>query len=175
MVKITITGRYRTPGSTKTIELINYVINGIAVEGTKTITNDGLNNNGNLSYTIALAGGQLILPDGSSATRTFTREREWLAGSDTYNPWDDVYLITGTVTGKNFSNEDYTRTILSPLEAALSCRFIKSGSIEFVVGDRPTMVLDYGDGACDALATVSIDGGDPREITLRFHHRRYRP
>jgi len=167
---ITITGRYRTPGSVKTVELENYYINGIHVEGTKTVTNNGRNNNGNLTFTIELVNGKITTPDTIVITREFNRTREWVTGDDTWNRWDDVYFITGSASGTNFKEESYTRTILTALEWATSCRFIKSGSIEIQVGERSPIVIDYGDGVCDNKATVTKDG-ETREILLKLKQR----
>jgi len=167
---ITIDKRYRTPGSVKTVVLENYYINGIHVEGTKTVTNNDRNNNGNLTFTIELVNGKITTPDSIVITREFTRTREWVTGDDTWNRWDDVYFITGSASGTNFKGESYTRTILTALEWATSCRFIKSGSIEIQVGEKSPIVIDYGDGVCDNKATVTKDG-ETREILLKLRHR----
>ena len=111
---ITITGRYRIPGSQKTVTLVDYYINNIHVEGTKTATNNGKNNRGNLTFTIELVGGKITTPDDIVIEREFTRTREWIEGANTPNQWDDAYLITGSASGKNFKGESYTRTILTP-------------------------------------------------------------
>ena len=168
---ITIDHRYRVPGSVKTVTLDNYYINGIHVEGTKTVTNDGRNASGNLTFTVELVGGKITTPNGIVITRDFSRTREWVGGESTWwNFWDDVYFITGSANGINFKGESYTRTILTALEWAASCRFIKSGSIEIIVGDKSPLVIDYGDGECDNKATVTRDG-ETREILLKLRPR----
>ncbi len=173
---IVITGRYRMEGASKTVTLENYTINGISVEGTKTITNEGRNDGGNLVFSVSLTGGKLTLPDGKVATREVTRSREWVSGEATWNPWDDVYFITGTVTGVNFNGLEYTRTIITPLESDMACRFIKSGTIQFEATGKPVRVLDYAygdpEGGCDNQALVTRDDGESRVITLRFRHPR---
>jgi len=169
-ILITVTDRYRMVGAQKTVTLDGYYINNIHVEGTKTITNNGLNENDNLTFTIELVGGKVTTPNDIVIEREFTRTREWIAGDKTLNRWDDVYSITGNASGKNFKGDSYTRTILIPLEWAASCRFIKSGSIESVVGDRTPVVLDYGDGECDNEATLTKDG-ETRTIFLKYNHR----
>lgn len=168
---ILVTGRYRVTGTSRTITLENYYINGIHVEGTKTITNDGVNNEGNICYSIELTGGKITTPDSIVITRESVRTREWVAGSDTWwNIWDDVYFITGQTTGINFRGVAYSRTIIIPLEWAATCRFIKSGSIDIVVGENDPITLDFGDGECDNEATVSRNG-ETRTILLRYRHR----
>lgn len=167
---ITVTGRYRMTGAQKTVTLDGYYINDIHVEGTKTVTNNGMNENDNMTFTIELVGGKVTTPNDIVIEREFTRTREWIAGDKTLNRWDDVYSITGNASGKNFKGESYTRTILIPLEWAASCRFIKSGSIESVVGDKTPVLLDYGDGECDNEATLTKDG-ETRTILLGYNRR----
>ncbi len=169
-IVITITGRYRMVGSQKTVTLVDYYINDIHIEGTKTITNNGRNENKNLTFTVELVEGKVTTPDEVVIEREFTRIREWVAGEETPNHWDDIYFITGNTWGVNFKGKSYTRTILTPLEWAASCRFIKSGSVELVVGDRSPVVLDYGEGECDNEATL-IKDGETKTILLRFNPR----
>ena len=174
MIKVTINGRYRIPGSVKTVELIQYVINGISVEGTKTIENLGLNENNNLEFSIILSGGKITTPNGIVLNREFTRLREWVAGADTPNHFDDVYFISGTTTGTNFLGDAFTRTITNPLEWAASCKFIKSGTIVSEVEGKTAITIDYGNGACDNEATVSKDG-KTKTILLKYRHRTVKP
>lgn len=171
MIKITVTGWHRHPGSTRTVELMNYFINGIHVEGTKTVTNNGRNDNDNLTFTIELTGGKITTPDSVVMTREFSRTREWVAGESTRNHWDDEFFITGAASGTNFRGEAYSRTITNPLEWAASCRFVKSGTIQIEVGDRSPITLDYGSGECDAEATVTKDG-ETKTIILKYRHRK---
>ncbi len=168
-IKITLTARYRVEGSIKTVELINYKINNLKVEGTKVISNDGRNENGNLTFTIQLTGGKLITEDEKEITREFTRVREWTAGELTPNHWDDVYSITGSASGININGISYTRTITSPLIKAASCVFIQSGTVAREVDGRPASTLDYGDGECDNEATITI--GDITKTILLKHRR----
>ncbi len=169
-IVITITGRYRMEGSQKTVTLVDYYINDIHIEGTKSILNNGRNENKNLTFTVELVGGKITTPNEIVIEREFTRTREWVAGEATANHWDDVYFITGSSSGINFKGESYTRTILIPLEWAATCRFIKSGSVESVVGDRTPVILDYGEGECDNVATVSKDG-EVKTILLKYNPR----
>jgi len=170
---IVVTGRYRLEGTSRTITLENYYINGIHIEGTKTVTNDGENDNGNICYSVELVGGKITTPDSIVITRESTRTREWVGGSDTlWNIWDDVYFITGQTTGTNFRGVAYSRTIITPLEWAATCRFIKSGSIDIIVGENDPITLDFGNGACDNEATVSRNG-ETKTILLRYRSRRW--
>ena len=170
-IVVTITDRYMKPGSERTIELVNYYCNGIHVEGTRTIKNEGKNDNGNLVFRVQLEGGKITKNDTVFMTRDFVRYREWAEGADTRNPWDDVFFITGEANGTNFRGHTYQKVITSPLEVARTCRFIESGTVSITIDDRVPVILDYGDGTCDNKATLT-KGDKTKEILLKYHARK---
>jgi hypothetical protein len=171
MIKIVLEGRYMEAYSVRTISLIDYYINGIHVEGTKTVTNNGLNENQNLSFSVELTGGKISTPGGIVITREFSHTRVWVQGSATPRIiWDDVYFISGSASGTTYKGETYSRTITNPLEWAASCRFLKSGTILIEVEGKLPISIDYGNGECDAEAMVTRDG-NTRTIILKFHPR----
>jgi hypothetical protein len=55
-------------------------------------------------------------------------------------------------------NKSWEMEIMKPLQVELDCRWVPSGSIEINIQDIPTALLDYGDGNCDRVATIEIDG-----------------
>ena len=81
---------------------------------------------------------------------------------------DDVYEITGTATVTRANNMSFNVNITSPLIAALSCHWIKQGTVQMTpvsTSSQLTRTLDYGNGVCDALATLTI-GNKTYNITL---------
>ena len=170
---IEVTGPRLSPGSVKTVTFDNYFFNGIKVEGVKKIENMGINNDQNMVFSVSLTGGKLTLPDDKTIERSFERQREWIAGRDTKNIWDDEFLITGTATGVNIKGLSYTNTIITALHSKRACRFIVSGVVKIEREGKETVELNYGDGKCDAIAVVT-KGDESREITLRHRHRLWR-
>jgi hypothetical protein len=155
---ITFTGRYFQPGTVITHGFEDYYVNDRSVDGTKVVTNMGENDNGNLYFTIEVVG-VIQKPDGGGTfSWNSSRVREWIQGSDTHNRWDDIYLITGTAQGIRPNGLTWEREIMTPLRVELACRFIVSGTIEMRPQDRPVRLLDYGNGDCDNIATVTING-----------------
>ncbi len=167
---ITVSGPRMTEGSTKSVTFENYFFNGIKVEGTKVIENMGYNNNQNLVFSASLTNGKLTLPDGKTVQRSFNHEREWIAGLQTRNIWDDECMVTGTATGVNINGVAYTNTITSALHWKRVCRFVVSGVVRIERAGLDPIELNYGTGDCDALATVTR-GDESKEITLRHRHR----
>jgi len=60
----------------------------------------------------------------------------------------------------------FTREITSPLWKEIGCRFITRGTVLISVEGRPDAILDYGEGDCDPIVTVTIDE-ETRTINLR--------
>ena len=156
---VTFTGRYRMPGTVITYGFEDYYVNDNHVDGTKVITNMGLNENNNLYYNIEIVGVIHKADNGSTISWNSSRVREWVEGVFTiFNPWDDVYLITGTADGIRPNGLTWEREIINPLRVQLSCRWIVSGTVEIRPEELPLRILDYGTGECDNIATVLIDG-----------------
>ena len=169
---ITLSGPRRETGSVRTLTFEDYYINGAKVEGTKTVTNLGPNASQNVVFSVVLVGGKITFPDGKTISRDLEREREYIEGYDTWNPWDDRCLITGMAEGTNLNGLAYTHTIINALEWHAVCRFLVRGTIKFDIEGIEPFELDYGDGECDAYATLSR-GDDTREIVLHYRHPKY--
>jgi hypothetical protein len=172
-VEYTITDRYRNTGCTITVTPIDYYVNDYKVEGSKSVTNNGRNSSNNLNYTIQITNGKVTTPDGEIITWESTRNREWIEGEETNfftidpatSTWmgvdgilDDVYSITGSASGTNRDDVDYTVTITSPLIVKLNCRWITQGVLEIEPDGLEKRTIDYGNGDCDENVTVEIDG-----------------
>ena len=143
------------------ISFKNFTINGNLIEGEKEIEKTA-----EYAFTVTLQNGKITFTDGTTYTRAFTRTRTWVAGFDTpYVIWDDIHTIEGTATGVNRSGYTYTHQITNALMVKLSCRWIVEGTIELTVGDK-TATFDYGNGECDNIATVTVNG-KTYEVMLR--------
>lgn len=159
VLHVTFTGRYRDQGTVITITPQNYYVNDKHVEGTKTITNMGLDQNGHLYYTIVV-DGTITAADGSwSHSHHAERTRTWIAGSDTPEWNDDIYSITGGGYGTNRHGVHYTTTITSALRVEHACAYrVTAGVVEIHPDNKPVRTIDYGTGSCDGTITVSVNG-----------------
>jgi len=163
-----VTGPRLSVGSKKTVTFEDYYVNGIKVEGTKVIENMGYNNNQNMVFAVSLTGGMLTLPTGKTIERSFSHEREWIAGFLTKNISDDECFITGSATGVTIKGVSFENTITSALYWKRACRFIVSGVVRIEREGFEAVDLNYGDGECDAKATLTM-GEQTKEILLKFH------
>lgn len=154
----TWTGKYRASGTIIQIKTEDYFVSGNKYEYLKTVTNNGQNSSGNLTYSVNIQKANIYFSDNTTFTSTSTRTREWVAGSNTLTPYDDVYKITGSASGVSRSGDDFTYTITQPLDVTIACRWIRKGTIVITPSGKPARTLDFGDGSCDNKATVEING-----------------
>jgi hypothetical protein len=155
---VSFTGRYRHPGTVITHGFDDYYVDDNKVEGTKVVTNMGFNEANHMYYQIEVVGVIFLANEGGTVSWNSSQIREWVEGLFTFTLWDDVYLISGTSTGIRANGETWQRTTITPLRKELGCRHFVSGILEITPGERPVRILDYGDGECDNIATVTING-----------------
>lgn len=163
--EISYTAAYRTSGSVIVTELVGYEVNGVKLEGTKTVTNKGVNTDGNLEYQISVTNAKRTGIDGKVTTWTSERTREWIAGSSTaLDVTDDVYLIYGTAEGTNSGNQNFTvntnesEALKLDVACWLTNRIPVSGKVNITPDGEDTRTIDYGDGTCNKKITLSYLG-----------------
>lgn len=165
-INITLTDSVRKSGSQATMTFTNYFVNLYKIEGTITWTNTSTANT--RSWTrVTAQGSKVTAPDGRFWFHEGSRTVTQTGGVGTPNVDDDVFSVyPGTHTVINSSNISRTCTILEALQKKVSCGNIDKGKIK-VQGPNHYLTIDFGDGTCDALALLSIDGRTPRTIVLR--------
>lgn len=159
-VIVNFTGFYRDSGSNHTITFDNYYVNDNKVDGSITVVNNGHNTAGNLTFSVK---SMLTITDTAGNKLTYNGDltREWVAGETTngLRGWtDDVYSITGSSSGTTFIGTQFSSNITSALIVALNCKWIEKGTIEFKPAGKLTRTIDFGNGDCDNIATVTIAG-----------------
>ena len=153
--------------ATKTLSmsLENFTFNGVAVQGGATVVRTRSNDSG-YPQSDAESNFSGEWPDGTTASFSGNRTREWIEGYGSGYWGDNVFLISGkgTYTGK--LGNVITKESVVPLRRELSCRFIVSGILDITWNDA-TASLDFGDGSCDAKGILTHPNGETEEITLR--------
>ncbi len=153
--------KFRKLNSNATITSTNYAVNGHQFNGTKTITNV-TPQGGNLKYNVQV-NGTITTKTGTVLTYSANRTREWVAGATTLtNRADDVINVTGSETSTNASTgRVWNANILTPLvrKFAGNCaKHFVQGTVEVTITNKPTRLIDYGNGTCDNVITVTING-----------------
>lgn len=118
-----------------------------------------------LNHTIDMS---VTFDDGKTYTIDGTRTREMVEGYNTPLEWEDnVFLVTGNSSVTKKDGTIISCEITDPLRFKMSCRspFPVSGTKTITKNDS-TATVDFGDGECDTLASLTIDN-ITTEITLR--------
>jgi hypothetical protein len=158
-INVSHSGPYWAMGTVITTTFDNFFVNDHQLLGSKVVTNLGPNSSDNPTWEV-LVDGIVIKPNGEEITWVGNRLREWVVGhgAPPFMWWDDIYHITGSHNVMASDGTTLSAVITQPLEIALNCYWIRSGVIEMQHSDLPKITLDYGDGTCDDLATITING-----------------
>ncbi len=134
----------------------DFYINDKKIEGSVEKLRSRSNNIGNPQSQVT-RNIKIIWEDGAYATIEGQRTREWIDGNDNDLWGDNVFSITGNWTITKRDGTVFTSTIIEPLIRTLACRFITSGLVEIKTNGELSQ-LNYGDGECDDMVTISKDG-----------------
>jgi hypothetical protein len=152
------TGKYKDAGSTHTIRYNNYFINDNQLKGIKTVTNNGLNTAGNPNYTIDTKDTIIKANNAGTVTWMSNRNREYTVGFNTPVWSDDVFMVTGSGSGIRANGYSWSMNITTPLTIDCSCKYrIVAGELQIQPQGKPLRTLNYGSGACDDAATLTIN------------------
>lgn len=157
-IHVTLSDWWRNEASLREITFEEYYFNDNQLEGSKTILNTGLNDVGNLTFTTNVNDAKLTYTDGTSISWTCEKYSELVEGTETLIFADDVWAVTGSGSGVDLDGNAYTMNIISPLIYQNGCFNPVSGIVEIVTEGQATKTLDYGDGECDNIMTVTQDG-----------------
>lgn len=157
---IAFEGRRFLPGSTLVTTFENYKINGVQIEGTRTVSNVTGSIEAAPMFRIQVEDGKATWPDGTFATRVADFTREWVRAN---NALKDEWHLAGSAAGTNRNGNSYTMEILDTLvyksECAIKNKIFMavSGSKVITTGERQ-ILIDYGSGDCDRSVTITING-----------------
>jgi hypothetical protein len=145
------------PGAKVSTTFLGYQVDSLKIEGTHISENTSTSN---------MQGWKAEVIDGKITNVNTNRWFKWnstknvlqIAGNGTPNfPMDDVYKITGHARSVNSGGGTWAALVTDPLIKKFSCRWIVQGTVKIVKNGREA-ILDYGDGRCDNLAVIIING-----------------
>ena len=166
------TDRMWVPGAQVTVTFEDFFCDGKKIEGTRIRTNISESMSDFLRFRIELIDGKVTWEDGSFATRDAVWE---VTRIRTPNPMNDERIRTGYAEGVNKEGIGYKVTITKAIVWRRGCLAKKRVMIP-VEGTKVkefdngvTITIDYGDGTCDNLVTITKDG-----VTKTVEIRRWR-
>lgn len=145
------------PGAKVSTTFIRYEVDSLAIEGTHITENTSTSN---------MQGWKVVVINGKVTNTNTNRWIKWnstkevlqIAGNGTpHLPLDDIYKITGNARSVNSAGHTWAAVVIDPLIKKFTCRWIVQGTVK-IVRDGRVAILDYGDGRCDNLAVIIING-----------------
>jgi len=156
---ITISNKLSVANAYYSIKTQNFYVNNNKVGALKTVTYKGFNTK-NHPYWTLVSNDTITKPDLTKITCYSERVRERLEINGTpLFPYDDTFSIKGVSKGMNTKGTTYSMVIdeNNPLIVGNLCPYIQKGKLTITVNSK-TVVIDYGDGTCDNLATATSGG-----------------
>lgn len=157
---IVYSGRLTLPGAVAEITFNDYYINNIHIEGFQRIEN--ISTSQALSFKVNITDGKLTMPNGNYSQRTSIYTITQTEGYGT--PFwlkDDVLTIEGETNGTAKTDSSFFKwnsKTIEPLMKRFTCPWIVKGKIGLGKTSTGAAIIDYGDGTCDAKATIIING-----------------
>ncbi len=166
-IVVTHTGDWRNAGSTWSFSYENYSINGVKLEGERTVTIVSTSDTLVVSD-VTLVGGKITWPDGRVATREVNRRREHERHE---NHLLDRLIIYGTASGTFRNGRGYSIEILERLIYRRACGaegvIIPVSGVKLIKhGDRE-LTVDYGDGTCDNIVLLTNKNGQSHRYEVK--------
>lgn len=162
---LSYSGNLIFPGAKVVATFEGYFLNDKKIEGTRTITNTGIDFlTSSVSLAAKIENGKITWPDNTFVTISSDQIRLVKLGDEGYDA-----SITGSASGKSRDGVNYNTLVIDPLIIKQSCvasgvSVPGAGELQFQYGGMEVTV-DYGDGTCDKLVTITYPGGS-KEITL---------
>ena len=168
----TFFGHWNEQGTVVNATLVDYKVDEYSVQGSKTVTNQGINGLGQPYYSVEVEG-VVVSWENNTVSWESSRIRTWTEGYDTHFwTWDttnntflffngiidDRYEVTGTASGTGVNGNSYSINITSPLKWGWDCWWIKEGTITIDPENFDSGIVDFGDGTCDNDATLEVNG-----------------
>lgn len=160
----TYDGKRFMPGSTVVATTENYFINGVQLEGTRTLTNVQNSSEDAPRFTAVLANGKATFPNALTATRESEITWQWNRAA---NPLDDNLQVeaSSTAAGTTRLGRAYEVKVVEPLVYKRHCGIAVSGVKKYIIQGNKEIIINYGDGECDRSFSITVNG-TTHEITL---------
>jgi hypothetical protein len=148
----------------RSILFTDFSVNGYVINGTRQYEHLDENENGNPQ--MSGETNLIIETEEETITKTGSRLVEVTAGGDTDSYEDNELTITGSHELIKADGSVFEMEIILPLVKSEGCGYIAFG-VKEISKSGELSTLDYGDGTCDAIATLTAADGTITEIDIK--------
>ncbi len=150
----TYNGRRFVTGSTVITTPVGYSINGVLLEGTRTVTNVSTSNV-TPEFHAVLTDGKATFEDGTVAERESNITWKW---NRTVTPAELTINQSSTASGITRGGREYEVSLLAEIKYQRFCGIPVSGIKHYVIDGEKEITIDYGNGTCDRALTITVNG-----------------
>jgi len=169
----TYSNRLLIPGAIATTNFEDFYIDSIRIDNSTTHTINNTGTQDKLQFTVDV-NAKLSRPNGNYSEWHSHKEITRIEGNTTTTPLDDIFTITGYASGKLKRNDllvAWKAEITNALKKSFTCRWVSKGTVRIArenlsANSQWAGILDYGNGNCDRLATLTVNN-ITYNITLR--------
>ena len=156
---ITYTDRKFIPGSIITTTFEDFFVDGKQIEGLRVSENISASLEDNPTFHVTLTDGKITWPDGAFATKDADKVKMWVRAQNPLN--DEFHILEGSKSwGLNKEGVDYSTEVLEDIVYKNICKLegvhIPVDGVKQVVKGGRTYTVDFGDGECDNIVTVTF-------------------
>lgn len=158
-ITVAFTGNYTDTAKTHLISLNNYCVDNNKIYGTIKDAYKGYNSVGH-KYFGDTVSGNITYNTNHTLRWTSTSKLTYTEGDSTLAWSDNKMIIEGNASGITSDGDGFSSLISTPLLRNFGdCRkHLTQGVIQIAVSNKPYRATDLGNGTCDDIISVSIDG-----------------
>jgi hypothetical protein len=168
-IRIVFVGKRHSVGATKTIYFIDYIVDSRLLNGKVETVYIG-----NAVFKRKIIEMNLQI-EGRTANWKGEETIKIVEGFETPSKLDNIKTVVGKTWGVNLNGVNYIREIVQELVRKNECSpFFIDGKIETKNENGQLVLLNFNpfnNGACDNLASISINEAEPQIITLKHRIR----
>lgn len=155
-IKVSFSAKYDIPGTSASIEFVDYAHNNMSVSGNLALINSGIVNG---KPTYSLTANAFKVEEGNKNRNVFWNANQTItqtAGETTADFADDSFKIIGISNGRAFAGNAFTTTTDS-LTYLGNCNWIEKGIATVSPENLAVRIVDFG-STCDNKAWASFFG-----------------
>lgn len=165
-IDITMNGMMTTRENVATFKIENFVYDNRKISGTTKITSAGPNPGSGWPRYDFISEGKMVYADNSIVTFRYDGVRLLAEGAITADVRDDLWRTEiHSANGVNKDGTTWTAKSTKVMIKKGDCNWYNSGTYEITPSKGDKITIDFGDGACDNKATMTV-GTKVTNITL---------
>lgn len=158
---LVVTYDFDSESASYTVTYNDFYVNEAVLNGTRTILLLGNTVENALSYTVN-SDMNLELADGTNISENGERVFGFTIGENV----EDIAITLSGSWNLNTGSDVYTISVINELRTKVGCNYVAEGLMGLDKNGL-AVTIDFGDGTCDDMATITYPNGATAEVSLR--------